>query len=608
MKLRPYQTKIIAEVLAKWQSGKRRVMACAPTGSGKTVLFAKMAEKYLVDVPDGRVWIVAHREEILLQAKQKIEAVSQRPLGTIKFGYELDLDAQIQIASIQSLTSKLATLEISPSLIIIDEAHHSVAESYQELLNKFPKSLVLGVTATPIRADGQGFQDLFDVLVCGPSVKQLIEQEYLAPFKVFGAKLIQLKDIKIERGDYHRQSLIDRIDRSIVYGDLVAAYQKYAAHTKTVVFCIDIQHSQSTAAAYQAAGITAEHIDGEIDGKERAAILERFRSGETKVLSNCELILEGFDLEDIETVQIVRPTASLSLYLQMVGRVLRPHPDKAYARIIDHTSNVALFGLPDSERYWSLDPVPAPVSGWVEKCPSCQHIFRPLKGNVTNHRQMSRGIPRQFGRTICPNCHRSIQFLLRKSGLLFNAEVPAIIVEEDKVAIVEIRDADQIKVKTGDRARHSSKLVDKSQARIHPDHLLLIDNILNHSPSHSAAIATLANLEGIEDFGIDHWQYIGAKMQYRAEWGKTAFYKYTVRKRFKINSGIPARSLSEIFEIVERLPPDKIVEPSNWTIDLDAAQKYVSFAKVQRKIYQIVKLIRCDDSQRWMVKEICAVI
>ena len=583
-------------------------MVCAPTGSGKTVLFAKIAEKHLVDFPDGRVWVVAHREEILLQAKQKIEAVSQRTMGIIKFGYELDLDAQIQIASIQSLTSKLADMEISPSLIIIDEAHHAVAQSYQDVLKKFPKCLVLGVTATPIRADGQGFQDLFDALVCGASVKQLIEWEYLAPFKVFGAKLIQLKDVKINNGDYHRQSLIDRIDRSIVYGDLLAAYQKYADNTKTIIFCVDIQHSQATAATYRAAGITAEHIDGDIAPRERAAILERFRSGETKVLSNCELILEGFDLEDIQTVQIVRPTASLGLYLQMVGRVLRPHPDKAYARIIDHTSNVALFGLPDSERYWSLDPVPAPLSGWVEKCPSCEHIFRPLKGNVTNHRLMSRGIPRQFGRTICPNCYRSIQFLLRKSGLLFNAEVPAIIVEEDKVAIVEIRDSDQIKIKVGDRARHCAKLVEKSQSRIHPDHLLLINNILHHSSSPAVAIATLASLDEIEYFGIDHWQYIGAKMEYRGEWSKTAFYKYTLRKRFKIHAGIPADSISAVFEIVEGLPPDDLVEPSNWTLDLDAAEKYISFAALQRKVYQVVKLIRCPDSHRWMVDELCSIL
>ena len=116
-------------------------------------------------------------------------------------------------------------------------------------------------------------------------------------------KLIQLKDVKIGNGDYHRQSLINQIDRSIVYGDLLSAYCQYADNTKTVVFCVDLQHSKATAAAYQAAGIAAEHIDGEIDSKERLAVLSRFRSGETRVLCNCELIHEGFDLEDIETVQ-----------------------------------------------------------------------------------------------------------------------------------------------------------------------------------------------------------------------------------------------------------------------------------------------------------------
>jgi superfamily II DNA or RNA helicase len=603
MKLRPYQTKIIAEVIGKWQSGKRRVIATAPTGSGKTVLFAKIADKVLTDIPNGKVWIIAHRIEMLSQARQKIEAISQRRIGKIEIGDKFDPTAEVYICSIQSLAAKLPEIEAVPTLIIIDEVHHAIADSYQELLKKFPRSLVLGVTATPIRADGQGFNDSFDELVCGPTVKELIYQGYLAPFKVFGAKLIQLKDVKIGNGDYHRQSLIDQIDRSIVYGDLLAAYRKYADNTKTVVFCVDIQHSLDTAAAYQAAGVAAEHIDGEIDQKERLAILNRFRSGETKVLCNCELILEGFDLEDIETVQIVRPTASLSLYLQMVGRALRPHPDKDYARIIDHTSNIALFGLPDQERYWSLDPVPAPLSGWVEKCPSCQHIFRPIKSSTSIHRQVMRGVPRQFGRTICPNCHSNIQFLLRKPGLLFNAEVPAkMLVEEDKVAIVEIKDRKQIKTTIGDRERNSAKVVDKTQPLIHPDHLSLIDNILNHAPSAHEAVEILSSLEAIADFGIAHWQYIGGKAKYRSEWAKGAFYKYTVRKRFNIQRGIPHDNILEIFEIIdgELSSVGQIFEPSNWALDLETAEKYLNFAKLQGRLYHIVKLTRSENSQ-WVV-------
>ena len=325
-------------------------------------------------------------------------------------------------------------------------------------------------------------------------------------------------------------------------------------------------------------------------------------------MCNCELILEGFDLDDIETVQIVRPTASLSLYLQMVGRALRPHPDKDYARIIDHTSNIALFGLPDQERYWSLDPVPAPLSGWVEKCPSCQHIFRPIKSSTSIHRQVMRGIPRQFGRTICPNCHNNLQFLLRKPGLLFNAEVPAqMLVEEDKAAIVEIKDRQQIKTRMGDRVRNSTQVIEKTQALIHPDHLILIDNILNHAPSHAEAVEILASIDAIADFGITHWQYIGGKAKYRPEWAKGAFYKYTVRKRFNIHRGIPGNSISEIFEIIDgESLSEQIFEPSNWTLDLETAEKYVNFARGQRKMYQIVKLTRCENSQ-WMVDEQIAV-
>ena len=131
MKLRPYQTKIIAEVLASWQSGKRRVMATAPTGSGKTVLFAKIADKHLTDIPDGKVWIIAHRVEMLSQARQKIEAISDRRIGRIEIGDKFDPTAAVYICSIQSLAAKLAEIEAQPTLIIIDEVHHAIADSYQ---------------------------------------------------------------------------------------------------------------------------------------------------------------------------------------------------------------------------------------------------------------------------------------------------------------------------------------------------------------------------------------------------------------------------------------------------------------------------------------------
>jgi superfamily II DNA or RNA helicase len=497
MELRTYQKRLIFQILDAWQRKKRRVIAVAPTGSGKTVIFAKLLEEYLRHHPE-QVLIVAHREELILQARSKIENVTELPIGIIKYGYKPDLTSPIQIASIQTLASNL-DLEIEPKLIVIDEVHHAVADSYRNLLRQFPTSFVLGVTATPIRTDGQGFDDLFDELITGPSVAELIQQGYLAPFKVFGAKQIQIKDTKITNGDYSRSSLVNEIDRSLVYGDLVSAYQQYAPNSKTVVFCVDIEHSLAAAAAYRAAGIAAEHIDGEVDYTERRAILDRFRSGETQVLTNCELILEGFDLDDIQTVQVVRPTASLALYLQMIGRVLRPHADKPYATIIDHTSNVALFGLPDHPHHWSLKPTPAPLSAWVQKCPRCDHIFRCLK------------------------------------------------------------DAREI-------------------------------------------IATLVKMEIVEDFGINHWQYIGAKLGYRPSWSKGAFYKYTIRSRMKIRSDRPEESLSKIYAICAEEPTMTSFVPDNWTIELESAEKYIDFARSHRQKYYLVPMMR-NERGEWMVEK-----
>jgi hypothetical protein len=459
------------------------------------------------------------------------------------------------------------------------------------------------VTATPIRTDGRGFDDLFDELIVGPSVAELIKDGYLSPFKVFGAKQIQIKDTKISQGEYNRQSLVNEIDRSLVYGDLVEAYQKYAPNTKTVVFCVDIQHSQQTAAAYRAAGIAAEHIDGEVDSKERKSILERFRAGETTVLTNCELIMEGFDLDDIQTVQVVRPTASLALYLQTIGRVLRPHPHKPHATIIDHTSNIALFGLPDHPHQWSLAPVPAPLSAWVQKCPRCDHIFRCLKSEQKVTRQTRAGVPRQYGIAICPCCQTRFEFLIGRAGLIFNANIPQrIVTEVENTAIVELDGSNKPVLKVGNPQATNQSIIQKTIQGIHPDHLKIIDNIIRDSRDGNAALAMLTQMELTEDFGFNHWQYIGAKLGYRTNWSKGAFYKYTVRKRMKIRSDVPERELVKIYAICDTLPETQTVIPQNWTSELESAEKYLQFALAHRQKYYLVPLTRNAQGE-WVIVE-----
>ncbi len=598
--LRPYQNALIAKIVDAWQRHKRRIIAVAPTGSGKTIVFAKLIEQYL-SKNNKQVLVVAHREELILQAQDKIANLTDTPIGIIKYGYTPNLDAPIQIASIQSLARNLAEIEINPHLIVIDEVHHAASDSYRALLDKFPTSYVLGMTATPVRTDGRGFDDLFDELIVSASVAELIKLGYLAPFKIFGAKLIQIKDPKIRYGDYDRQSLIDEIDRSLIYGDLVAAYQKYAPNTKTVVFCVDIAHSEQTAAAYLAAGIAAEHIDGEVDYQERKAILDRFRSGETQVLTNCELILEGFDLDDIQTVQIVRPTASLALYLQTIGRVLRTHPDKPYATIIDHTPNIALFGLPDHPHQWSLAPTPAPLSRWVQKCPRCDHIFRCTTSESKVTRKTRAGIPRQYGMTICPCCQTRFEFLIERSGLLFNAGIPQrIVTEVANTTIVELGTKNLPKLTPGKPAQIAQTIVARTVSCIHADQLKIITNIIESSGSSKIAVDTIGQLSITEDFGFAHWQYIGAKVGYKSNWAKTAFYKYTFRKRLKIRTDRPDAGLTLIYAISPTVPTEPILHPENWTSERDSAENYIRFSLTQGKRYHLVPLIRTESGD-WVL-------
>lgn len=375
-KLRDYQQDLIAKTFNCWQAGQQRVMMQLPTGAGKTVIFSAIAAEFTAR--GERALVVAHREELLLQARDKLAAVASVPVGMIKAGYRPDPTAALQIASIQTLARRLDSLPPA-TLLIIDEAHHSAANSYLELLQRYESAYVLGVTATPARIDGQGFKFIYDKLILGQSVSELIAAGHLCSYRLFAApKAIDTSGVNIVAGEYNQRQLAEAINTRLVLGDLIKTWRKYAHERKTVVFAVNVEHSKAIAAAYLAAGVPAEHLDGDTPALERAAILERFRLGQTLVLSNCGIVSEGFDVPSIEAIQCVRPTRSLNLWLQMLGRSLRPAPGKSHAIIIDHTQNWAFHGLPDDEREWSLEPMSLKMRRWAVECPACQHVFRPL--------------------------------------------------------------------------------------------------------------------------------------------------------------------------------------------------------------------------------------
>lgn len=353
--LRPYQQSLINGIFERWQQGDRRVMAQLPTGAGKTIAFGAISQEFTSR--SETVLILAHREELVTQACDKVGAIANVDTGVIKAGHKPNYDAPVQVASVQSLVRRLNAFEC-PSLIVIDEAHHSTANTYRKILEAYPDAYVLGVTATPTRLNGEGFDDLFDSLVCGPTVSELIQAGHLSRFRLFAdPKPMTTKGVRKQQGDFSTAGLAAANDAIELSGNLIASYREHCPGKRCVVFSINVDHSKTIAARYNAAGIPAKHLDGNTPADERRAALEQFQRGDLLVLSNCALFDEGLDIPAIEAIQCAKPTASLVKWLQMVGRALRPSPGKDHAIILDHTKNWAIHGLPTRPRVWSLQGV-----------------------------------------------------------------------------------------------------------------------------------------------------------------------------------------------------------------------------------------------------------
>ncbi len=357
--LRPYQETMVSEILGSL-SQHDSVVGQLPTGGGKTIILSAIAHEFINR--GENVCLLSHRDELVNQGAAKLEAISGQPVGIIKSGYPDDGDRLIQSASVQTLVRRLHLYPPDRfGVIIIDEAHHTAATTYRKTLNHFPTAYVLGFTATPCRGDGAGLDDLFSHMVTGPSIKQLIEAGHLSPYKYLAAEnSMVVKGATVSRGDYTSKSLARLNPRDQLAADLVSSYRKHCDGLRCLIFAIDRDYSKAIAAMYQAAGIAAIHLDGETPSEVRKAALEAFQAGEIKVVSNVGLFTEGTDLPAIEALQMARPTKSLGLFLQMVGRVLRPAPEKSEALIIDHGGNWERHGLPCGDRTWTLEGIQKP--------------------------------------------------------------------------------------------------------------------------------------------------------------------------------------------------------------------------------------------------------
>ena len=389
IQLRSYQSDFIGGIRAAYGAGAASVLGVMPTGAGKTVCFSYMAGA-AVD-RGNRVGIVAHRAEILDQIGRTLRQFGVHH-GYIAPGFAPDPMAPVQVCSVQAMARKIERYVDRPfDFLIVDEAHHAAAGTgWHAVINAHRSRRVLGVTATPRRLSGEPLSIAFDRMVMGPTPRQLTELGALTPYRLFAPFRPDMAGVSRRAGDFVRSEVSDLMDKPTITGDAVAHYRRIAAGKRAIVFCVSVSHAEHVAAQFEAAGIHAASLDGGMSREERRSILRRFEAGDVPVLTSCDIVSEGFDVPAIEVAILLRPTDSLALYLQQVGRALRPFPGKGAAIILDHAGNSVSrmyggrgHGFPDDDRQWSLDGERGVKAGSGERsiptviCGTCFAVFRP---------------------------------------------------------------------------------------------------------------------------------------------------------------------------------------------------------------------------------------
>lgn len=359
-RLRPYQQDVKDKIFTLWKSEKN-VMLQMPTGAGKTILFSSVIND-IIKVPDSKILIIAHRKELLEQISSHLSKYNIEH-GIISSNRKRCLEKRVQVASIQTLTHKNneeITKSFVPNFIVIDEAHHTLAKTYDQLWKLYPLSWKLGVTATPCRINGAPFTNHFSELISSLSVKELIEKGFLSDYTFYTENpdsdlfkaILSIKK-KSSTGDYRINDLLQNLNVERHVKKLVLSYSTYANGLKGIVYCISIEHAHNICEAYKNIGVVAEYIDSKTPKTEREQIVQDFKDGKIQVLVNVDIFSEGFDCPDVEFIQMARPTWSLSKYMQQVGRGLRTSPGKDKTIILDNAGMYARFGLPSDTRLWN---------------------------------------------------------------------------------------------------------------------------------------------------------------------------------------------------------------------------------------------------------------
>lgn len=378
--LRPHQTELITKTRQALTTNKSVLLYAAP-GAGKTVMAAYMARG--VQQKGKRAIFACHRDAILNQTAKTFDQFGI-DYGFIAAGYP-ESDKPVYVASIDTLRKRVTETD----MLVVDEAHGSGARTWNDIIQHYRDSgsYIIGLSGSPCRLDGKPLRAAFDCMVMGPQPRWLIDNRYLSEYRAYAAKRYDLGGLHTRDGDYVQAELDERFNRPSIIGDAVDTWRQYADGLRTVVYAFSIKHSHAVVEAFNSAGVPAAHMDGNTPKKEQRRIIEAFADGEIKVLSSVEILTTGFDLSaqvgrdvPIEAVSLLRPTQSLALAVQMMGRGLRYKPYPAV--LLDHAGVIATHGLPCQDREWSLDghaPNKKPAGGVIATCicQECFAVFRP---------------------------------------------------------------------------------------------------------------------------------------------------------------------------------------------------------------------------------------
>lgn len=348
--LRPHQADDLRKILAAIEDGKS-VLYAAPTGTGKT----RVMSAAIKAMPNRHIIVVTHLRQLVLQAYKDFRSHGISA-GMIMAGEQANHVSRVQVISLPTFRARFRDGDkpLPPaSLIFIDECHHVPAASYQWLFERFPGVVKFGVTATPIRRDGRGFGNDFDVTIESLQVRQQIDLGYLVPTKVF-APVMDLDGIHSRLGDFVETELADRLNTTSLVGNVVSDYCRYGEGRRSVLFAINRAHARNLEIEFNKIGVRCEYLDGSTPQDERDAIFARLASGETRVVSTCEAISEGWNVPEVSCCILAKPTRSPGVYIQKVGRVLRPWLEggKTDAIVIDHANATRMHGRIEDEIDW----------------------------------------------------------------------------------------------------------------------------------------------------------------------------------------------------------------------------------------------------------------